>query len=81
MLALVEAQNAAPLARFNDARLAGHRDVLAAFYDRGSGDIDAHVGLVTLYQLWRFENGLDPGQSEDGFDRVYIPRQDHRRRW
>jgi hypothetical protein len=26
MLALVEAQNAATLARFNDARLAGHRD-------------------------------------------------------
>jgi hypothetical protein len=47
MLALVEAQNAATLARFNDARLAGHRDVVAAFYDRDSGDIDAHVGLVT----------------------------------
>jgi hypothetical protein len=63
MLALVEAQNAATLARFNDARLAGHRDVVAAFYDRGSGDIDAHVGLVTPYQLWRFENGLDPREA------------------
>ena len=30
--------------------------------------------MSTLYQLWRFENGLDPGQSEDGFDRVYIPQ-------
>jgi hypothetical protein len=48
MLALVEAQNAATLARFNDARLAGHRDVPAAFYDRGSGDIDAHVYFLAI---------------------------------
>jgi hypothetical protein len=45
------------------SRYLRHRDVLAAFYDRGSGDIDARVGLVTPYQLWRFENGLDPREA------------------
>jgi hypothetical protein len=72
MLALVEAQNAATLARSNDARLAGHRDVLAAFYDSDSGDIDAHVYSLAIqngdyqypYRAWR-------GGT----------RQDHRRRW
>ncbi len=30
--------------------------------------------VSTLYQLWRFENALTPGQSSDGFDRVYVPQ-------
>jgi uncharacterized protein (TIGR03032 family) len=30
--------------------------------------------LSTLYQLWRFENALAPGQSHDGYDRLFIPR-------
>ena len=30
--------------------------------------------LSSLYQLWRFENALRPGQSHDGHDRLYIPR-------
>ena len=29
--------------------------------------------LSTLYQLWRFENFLDPGQTQDGYDAVYVP--------
>ncbi|MEL6664199.1 MAG: TIGR03032 family protein [Pseudomonadota bacterium] len=37
----------------------------------------AHQGptlwLATLYQLWRFENFLEPGQSEQGHDAVFVP--------
>ncbi len=30
--------------------------------------------LSTLYQVWRFENALAPGQLHDGHDRLYVPR-------
>lgn len=30
--------------------------------------------LSTLYQLWRFENAVPPGQQSAGFDRLYVPR-------
>jgi uncharacterized protein (TIGR03032 family) len=30
--------------------------------------------LSSLYQLWRFENALAPGTTQDGFDRVFVPR-------
>jgi uncharacterized protein (TIGR03032 family) len=31
--------------------------------------------MTTLFQLWRFENALAPGQaSSDGYDRVYVPQ-------
>jgi hypothetical protein len=30
--------------------------------------------LSTLYQLWRFENALAPGEQADGYDRLYIPQ-------
>ena len=30
--------------------------------------------MSTLYQLWRLENTLLPGQKADGYDRFYIPR-------
>jgi uncharacterized protein (TIGR03032 family) len=29
--------------------------------------------MSSLYQLWRFENFLDPGTSKDGYDAVYVP--------
>ncbi len=28
----------------------------------------------SLYQLWRFENVLEPGQSHKGYDRLYVPQ-------
>ncbi len=31
--------------------------------------------LSTLYQLWRFENMLTPGQAFNGYDAVYTPRE------
>ena len=30
--------------------------------------------LSTQYAVWRFENGLTPGQSLNGWDRIYMPR-------
>ncbi len=33
--------------------------------------------MSTLYQLWRFENTLAPGQLHDGYDRLYLPINGH----
>ncbi len=30
--------------------------------------------VSTLYQIWRFEDALQPGQDSDGYDRVYLPQ-------
>ena len=30
--------------------------------------------MSSLYQVWRFENVLDPGQSAGGYDRLYVPQ-------
>ncbi len=30
--------------------------------------------VATLYQLWRFDNCLQPGQLHEGYDRVFIPQ-------
>ncbi len=30
--------------------------------------------MSSLYQLWRFENALAPGQLADGYDRLYVPQ-------
>jgi uncharacterized protein (TIGR03032 family) len=30
--------------------------------------------VATLYQVWRFENVLQPGQDYQGYDRVYLPQ-------
>jgi uncharacterized protein (TIGR03032 family) len=30
--------------------------------------------LTTLYQIWRFENALEEGRRQDGYDRLYVPR-------
>jgi uncharacterized protein (TIGR03032 family) len=30
--------------------------------------------MSTLYQLWRFENVLGPGELHEGYDRVYVPQ-------
>jgi uncharacterized protein (TIGR03032 family) len=30
--------------------------------------------MSSLYQLWRFENALDPGGSHNGYDRLYVPQ-------
>lgn len=30
--------------------------------------------VSSLYQIWRFENALTPGQTTDGYDRVFVPQ-------
>ena len=30
--------------------------------------------MTTLYQIWRFENLLLPGETSDGYDRIYVPQ-------
>lgn len=30
--------------------------------------------VANLFQLWRFENALKPGQNYQGYDRVYVPQ-------
>ncbi|HEU0223415.1 MAG TPA: TIGR03032 family protein [Paracoccaceae bacterium] len=33
--------------------------------------------MSSLYQLWRFENFLDPGEAHEGHDAVYVPVAGH----
>lgn len=33
--------------------------------------------LSTLYQLWRFENTLEPGQVYQGYDALYVPQMSY----
>lgn len=35
---------------------------------------DRTLWMSSIYQLWRFENALEPGQMQDGYDAVYIPQ-------
>ena len=30
--------------------------------------------MTSLYQLWRFENVIPPGENVDGYDRLYVPQ-------
>lgn len=38
-----------------------------------AGD-DQTIYMATLYQLWRLENALQPGETVNGYDRLYIPQ-------
>ncbi len=33
------------------------------------------IHVSTLYQLWRFRNALQPGETFQGYDAVYVPRE------
>jgi uncharacterized protein (TIGR03032 family) len=33
------------------------------------------IWLSTLYQIWRFENLLQPGENYQGHDRLYVPKE------
>jgi uncharacterized protein (TIGR03032 family) len=33
--------------------------------------------MASLYQLWRFEDFLDPGETREGFDALYVPVVGH----
>src|SRR3954451_19993214 len=45
-------------------------------FDRAMG-LAAHgrqLYLSILYQLWRFDDALEPGQAHQGHDRLYVPQ-------
>ena len=35
------------------------------------------IWLSSLYQMWRLENILEPGQQQDGYDCLYIPQMSY----
>ena len=35
------------------------------------------IWLSSLYQLWRLENILEPGQQQDGYDCLYVPQMSY----
>ncbi len=55
---------------------AGELSIFERSFERPMGLYadDQQIWLSTLYTLYRFTNSLEPGQSEDGFDRKYIPQ-------
>ncbi|MBW4660300.1 MAG: TIGR03032 family protein [Drouetiella hepatica Uher 2000/2452] len=40
----------------------------------GLSAIGQSLYLSSLFQLWRFENALEPGQLYQGYDRLYVPQ-------
>ncbi len=54
---------------------AGKLSVVERSFPRcmGLGVSEGRLWLASLYQLWRFENFLEPGQTQDGYDAVYVP--------
>lgn len=55
----------------------GRTSVFERSFPRAMGlaSIDDQLWLATLYQLWRFENFLEPGQWHEGYDAVFVPAQ------
>ncbi len=35
---------------------------------------DDGLYMSSLYQIWRFENSLETGQYQDGYDKLYVPQ-------
>lgn len=54
----------------------GHLSFFERTLDRCMGMVAEGNSLYvsTLWQLWRFENALLPGQVQDGYDRLYVPQ-------
>ena len=61
--------------RMPDGRLAHHRRGLTRCMGMVAHEGGLHVSA--LYQIWRFENALAPGQLHQGHDRLYVPRLSH----
>jgi uncharacterized protein (TIGR03032 family) len=59
-----------------DGQLAVFERTLNRCMGLWAGD-DQTLWLSSLYQLWRFENALQPGATHQGCDRLYIPRTGH----
>ena len=60
-------------------KLDGRLSVFERTFERCMGlcrSADARtLWMSSLYQLWRFENALPPGErAPDGYDRLYVPQ-------
>lgn len=57
----------------------GSMSVFERTFDRcmGLGVGRGAVWMSSLYQLWRFENFLDPGETQDGYDGTFVPVAGH----
>ncbi|MFO1039000.1 MAG: TIGR03032 family protein [Geminicoccaceae bacterium] len=54
----------------------GRLSVFERTFNRAMG-LCAHgrrLYLSTLFQLWRFDDALDQGQTHEGYDRLYVPQ-------
>src|SRR5919202_5702583 len=54
----------------------GRLSVFERTFNRAMG-LWAHpdyLYMSSLYQLWRFENALELGQVQNGYDRLYVPQ-------
>jgi len=61
---------------FIGLRQNGELSVFERTFERCMG-LYAHnssLYMSSLYQLWRLENALEPGQIADGYDAVYVPQ-------
>lgn len=57
----------------------GGLSVFERTFDRcmGLGVGSGRLWMSSLYQLWRFENFLDPGTLHDGYDALWVPVTGH----
>jgi len=57
----------------------GQLSVFERTFDRcmGLGVGQGRFWMSSLYQLWQFENFLDPGATQDGYDATYVPIAGH----
>lgn len=54
----------------------GKLDIFNRTFERcmGLSASSQTLWLSSLYQFWRFENALEPGQTYQGYDRLYVPQ-------
>lgn len=54
----------------------GQMSIFQRTFNRAMGLYAAENSLYmsSLFQIWRFENALEPGLLYDGYDRLYVPR-------
>lgn len=57
----------------------GGLSVFERSFDRcmGLGLADGSLWMSSRYQLWRFENFVEPGTQADGYDALYVPVAGH----
>lgn len=61
---------------FIGLQASGHLSVFERTFNRAMGlyATTNQLFLSSLYQIWRFENALAPGQGYEGYDCLYVPR-------